>query len=222
VAVCFVTTIKSTQETVHWAALWFQYCINLEITNVYIYNSVGYGISADNVIGNNSLKSVTVVMGRDNEILGTCSRGVKWSYDNLYGKFIETYDNIVLSIDNIIIKQHTGLQLACVNTDVDRSILKLELNKHTLHVDIKNSNFSKLNGRILNVKVSSASHSHVNIYKCSFVQNSAQKLINFQQFPYIDNTTKNYAKSAVFSFWETVFHTTDILITLKTSLTHLF
>ena len=45
---------KNSQE-IHWAALRFQYCINLEITNVYIYNSVGYGISADNVIGQNSL-----------------------------------------------------------------------------------------------------------------------------------------------------------------------
>ena len=192
---------NNTQE-IQWAALLFQFCTNLKIVNVYIYNPVGYGISAHSVIGNNSLENVTVIMGRNNAALDMCSYGAKWSYRNLNGDFMEI-NKIIVTIDNIMMKQ-LNISLACVEVNSDKHILDLELYKHKVQFTIKNSNFSILNGTILNVKVLSALHSHININQCSFIQNSAHQLISFQYILSYIGVTKDHSRLDV-TFHETVF-----------------
>ena len=192
---------NSTQE-IQWAALLFQCCTDLKIVNVYIYNPVGYGISAHSVIGNNNLENVTVIMGRDNVALDMCSYGAKWSYRNLNGDFTEI-NKIIVTIDNIMMKQ-LSKSLACVEVNSDTQILELELYKHNIQLNIKNSNFSILNGTILNVKVLSALHSHININQCSFIQNSAHQLISFQYILSYIGVTKDHSRLDV-TFHEIVF-----------------
>jgi len=122
------------------------------------------------VVGKNSLVNVTVKMDSVNGNLSlVCSYGAKWSYSNSPSDLMATYENTV-TIDSIML-QHVALPV-CVKANSGRSILELDLNDYSVHVDIKNSNFSNLNGRILNVHMSSTPHSHVNIYKCFFIQNS--------------------------------------------------
>jgi len=189
----------SMQETL-WAALSFWHCYDLKMANVYIYNPMGYGVLAKDIVGNNCFENITVIIGRNNRAIRTCSYGAKWHYSNSFGNITKP---AIVIIDNIIIKY---LCTSYMDANMDRGFLEFEIDRHDIlvYIEIKNSNFYKLNGRILNVNILSLSYSHIRIYNCGFVQNSAHQVINFQHILPSSNDTINKCLDAV-TLQKTVF-----------------
>ena len=91
----------------YWAAIFFHCCTYVRIINSYIYNPVGYGILAFNVMENNSLENVTVVMGRqemyDDSI---CSYGIHWIYANVDSDTVKDDKEVIAEINSNILKDY--------------------------------------------------------------------------------------------------------------------
>ena len=89
----------------YWASVYIHYCSNVEAVNIRIENPVGYGLSGLNVRGNNSLKDITIIMGREDLYgkLFTCSYAFQWMYDDN----VEVVLDAFLYINNINVFMNT-------------------------------------------------------------------------------------------------------------------
>ena len=97
---------KSGMSYIHrdyWAAIFIHSCTNVGIINTHIYNPVGYGILAFNVMGNNSIVNVTIVMGRQKKFDGkVCSYGAHLWYRSIHDNTMKSGE-IIFSINNIVL-----------------------------------------------------------------------------------------------------------------------
>ena len=140
------------------AATWFQYCTNTTISNTHIYNPVGYGIVAFNVMGNSNIVNVTVVMEKFHGI----SHGTYLKYRNVHRSAAKG-DDIIFSIDNIVFKNDDSC-------NYDESTLKIDLASSAVFISIKNFIWKGSKNIKITIK-HPLSPFMIYFYKCSFVQN---------------------------------------------------
>ena len=202
---------KSGMSYIHrdyWAAIFIHSCTNVGIINTHIYNPVGYGILAFNVMGNNSIVNVTIVMGRQKKFDGkVCSYGAHLWYRSIHDNTMKSGE-IIFSINNIVLKD--GCE-SCV-CDSDESAFKMSLQSFTVIVIIKNSNFTNWYGsKNIMIYISSLSPVMIYFYKCKFVSNRVtDHLINFNDDTHCTHEPSTFPKLN-FIFDEVIFSHTKLV-----------
>ena len=153
-----------------WATLFFHFCTDLAIINSYIYNPVGYGILAFNVMGNNSLDNVTVIMGRQEKYNNSiCSNGICWNYANIDSDTVKDDKEVITKFNNIILRDYCITK--CCDCISDKRMLELSIDYFSVFIIIVNSDFSNWNDGIVMITVTSLSHTNINFHKCRFLSN---------------------------------------------------
>ena len=125
-----------------WAAMFFYYCTNITISNMYIYNPVGYGVLALNVMGSsNCILKVTIMLGRKEEYGGViCSKGGYLGYKDMHNSTTKI-EEIFFNIDNIALKG--GCEFCeCYS---EERMLEIDLQSYIVYINISNSNFTDWN-----------------------------------------------------------------------------
>ena len=144
------------------AAIYVHYCTDVNITNTYIHNQVGYGIFAFNMMGENSLENVTIIMGRQGKH-SWCSFGLHYHYGDEDGSAIKADKESYVNIDNIALIDDCE---SC-SCNSNKAVLDLVLNFFSVFISIENSNFTnwKVDENI-HIDIASSSDITISFYEC--------------------------------------------------------
>jgi len=181
-----------------WAAMHFHYCTNMDIINASIFNSVGYGIFASNIMGENGLKNTTITVGCNQQTKQPwCSYGLYCHYDDENnsddsddehgsGNYNNEHDNGTyeddhdggmkqgfITIDNITLTNSNSLLCSC---DAQKPVIKVVLDHFSTFITFKNSHFTNLDaGYNININIASSSDVIISFNGCSFAANKVTK-----------------------------------------------
>ena len=182
-----------------FAGIFFHECINVQISNVYIYDPLGYGIVAINLLGYSTLKNITVFMGRQEPYKNstyqqfTCSYGIQMKYVDSRNIKIE---HVFIAVSNIVLSLMTKEKRQCTCAlhyywkFRGMFVMLFKQRYYTVLVTLKDSVFFDLLGNVFVAYSESLANNSISFINCNFTKirmtdNDSTTFNNFSQPWYV-------------------------------------